>query len=172
MKKLILILGILSMSLQSCIVSGSPRNTFFDNPYYSGSDAKFVSVNVPMWLAKPFIKKALREDGESEEVINLIKKVKDIKILTVENGNREMLRDFTSHLSQNKFEEWMTVKKDGQLINFSAKQDGDVIKKLMITVNSGSEMVFIDVKGNFSPSDISRIINYSEKTDLKKVGSK
>ena len=158
--------------MQSCIVSRSPNQPFFDNPYYNNGDAQFVSVNVPMWIAKPIIKKALREDGESEEVINLIKKVKDIKILTVQNGNRQMLADFTSQLSKKSFQDWMTVKKDGQLINFQAKQDGDIIKKLMITVNSGTELVFIDVLGKFSADDISRIINYSEKADLQKVVSR
>jgi hypothetical protein len=47
---------------------------FFDNPYYNYNDAQFMSINVPMFLAKPFIKKALKEDGESEELINLVKK--------------------------------------------------------------------------------------------------
>lgn len=168
-------LGIFAFSfliLQSCIVSQSPQNTFFDNPYYDTKDAKFVSVNVPMWIAKPIIKKALREDGESEEMINLIRKVKDVKILTVENGNKEMLTDFSKKLVNKNFQEWMTIKKDGQNINFQAKQEGEIIKKLMITVNSGNELVFVDVKGNFTADDISKIINYSEKANLKSNFSK
>ena len=165
-------LGIFAFSfliLQSCIVSQSPQNTFFDNPYYDTKEAKFVSVNVPMWIAKPLIKKTLREDGESEELINLVRKVKDVKILTVENGNKEMLKDFVKQLASKNFQEWMTIKKDGQNINFQAKQEGETIKKLMISVNSGNELVFVDVKGNFTADDISKIINYSEKTDIKKV---
>ena len=170
MKNLILIpVALLLLSLQSCIVSSSPKMGFFDNPHYDYSGAKFTSVNVPMFLAKPIVKKALREDGESEELINLIKKVSDVKVMTVENGNKEMLGDFAKYLTSNNFEEWMTVKKADETINFQAKQSGDVIKKLMITVHSGKELVFVDVTGKFTPDDISRIINYSEKNDVKKL---
>lgn len=170
MKNLILIpVALLLLSLQSCIVSSTPKMGFFDNPHYDYSGAKFTSVNVPMFLAKPIVKKALREDGESEELINLIRKISDIKVMTVENGNKEMLTDLTKYLTKNNFEEWMTVKKENETVNFQAKQKGEVIKNLLITVHSGNELVFVDVSGKFTADDISRIINYSEKKDVKKL---
>ncbi|WP_297985495.1 DUF4252 domain-containing protein [uncultured Chryseobacterium sp.] len=174
MKKLLLlpIIAIL-LSFQSCIVSNHPNMAFFDNLGYDYSDAKFTSVNVPMWIAKPFIKKALREENEegTEELIALIKKISDIKVMTIENGNQNMLADFSNYLTSNNFEEWMTVKKDKETINFQAKQTDDVIKKLLITVHSGTEMVYVDVSGKFTPDDISKLINYSEKNDVKKIVS-
>lgn len=144
---------------------------FFDNPHYDYKDAKFTSINVPMFLAKPVIKTALRKDGESEELIELIKKISDVKVMTIENGNKEMLTDFAKYLTTNNFEEWMTIKKENETINFQAKQTGDIIKKLLITVRSGEELVFVDVSGKFTADDISRIINYSEKNDVKKIVS-
>ena len=170
MKNLILIpVALLLLSLQSCMVSNHPKMGFFDNPHYDYGGAKFTSVNVPMFLAKPIVKKALREDGESEELINLIKKVSDVEVMTVENGNKEMLGDFAKYLTSNNFEEWMTVRKADVTVNFQAKKSGDVIKKLFITVHSGKELVFVDVSGRFTADDISRIINYSEKKDVKKL---
>lgn len=172
MKK-IYILGIFSIFfLQSCMVSRTPKMGFFDNPHYDYKDAKFVSINVPMFLAKPVVKNALRKEGESKELINLIKKVSDIKVLTIENGNNEMLTDFSKYLTNNNFEEWLTVKKENETINFQAKQKGDVIKKLLITVRTGTELVLVDVSGKFTADDISRIINYTEKKDVKKLVSK
>lgn len=162
---------ILLISLQSCMVSSKPKMAFFDNPAYNRGDAKFTSVNVPMFLAKPLVKKALREDGESEELINLISKISDIKVMTVENGNKEMLKDYAKYLTTNNYEEWMMVKKDSETINFQAKQTGEIIKKLLITVQSAEELVFVDVSGKFTADDISRIINYSEKNDVKKLVS-
>ena len=164
--------AVLLLSLQSCIVSSTPKMGFFDNQHYDYKDAKFTSINVPMFLAKPMVKKALKEDGESEELINLIRKISDIKVMTVENGNKTMLTDFTKYLTNNRFEEWMTVKKENETIKFQAKQKGEVIRKLLITVHSGSELVFVDVSGKFTADDISRIINYSEKKDVKKLVSK
>ena len=163
---------VLMFSLQSCIVSSTPKMGFFDNQHCDYKDAKFTSINVPMFLAKPMVKKALKEDGESEELINLIRKISDIKVMTVENGNKTMLTDFTKYLTNNRFEEWMTVKKENETIRFQAKQKGEVIRKLLITVHSGNELVFVDVSGKFTSDDISRIINYSENKDVKKLVSK
>lgn len=154
------------------MVSKNPNMAFFDNPYYDYKDAKFTSINVPMFLAKPIVKKALREDGESEELIALIKKISDVKILTIENGNEKMISDFAKYLTKNNFEEWLTVKKENEIIKFQAKQKGEQIKKLLITVASGKEMVYVDVSGKFTADDISKIINYSEKKDVKKLVSK
>ncbi len=170
MKNLILIpVALLLLSLQSCIVSSTPKMGFFDNPHYDYKGAKFTSINVPMFLTKPMVKKAMREEGESEELINLIRKISDIKVMTVENGNKKMLTDLTKYLTKNNFEEWMTVKKENETVNFQAKQKGEVIKNLLITVHSGNELVFVDVSGKFTADDISRIINYSEKKDVKKL---
>ena len=170
MKNLIIIpVALLLLSLQSCIVSSTPKMGFFDNPYYDYKGAKFTSINVPMFLTKPMVKKAMREDGESEELINLIRKISDIKVMTVENGNKEMLTDFAKYLIRNNFEEWMSVKKENETVNFQAKQKGEVIKNLLITVNSGNELVYVDISGKFTADDISRIINYSEKKDVKKL---
>ena len=169
MKKLytIITLALIVLSLQSCIVSQKPNMGFFDNPSYDYGGAQFASINVPMFLAKPIVKKSLREDGESEELINMISKVSDVKVMTIENGNAEMLADFTKYLKKDNFEEWMTVRKEKETINFQAKQKGDEIKKLMITIASGSELVLVDVSGKFTADDISRLINYSEKNDLR-----
>lgn len=170
MKNLIIIpVALLLLSLQSCIVSSTPKMGFFDNPHYDYKGAKFTSINVPMFLTKPMVKKAMQEEGESEELINLIRKISDIKVMTVENGNKEMLTDLTKYLTKNNFEEWMTVKKENETVNFQAKQKGEVIKNLLITVHSGNELVFVDVSGKFTADDISRIINYSEKKDVKKL---
>ncbi len=155
-------------SMQSCIVSQKPKMGFFDNPYYDYGGARFTSINVPMFLAKPIVKKSLRDDGESEELINLISKVSDVKVMTIENGNQEMVADFAQYLKKDNFEEWMTVKKEKETINFQAKQKGEEIRRLMITIASGSELVLVDVTGKFTADDISRLINYSEKNDLRK----
>ncbi len=169
MKKLytIIALALIILSLQSCILSQKPNMSFFDNPSYDYGGTQFTSINVPMFLAKPIVKKSLRDEGESEELINMISKVSDVKVMTIENGNTEMLADFTKYLKKDNFEEWMTVRKEKETINFQAKQKGDEIKKLMITIASGSELVLVDVSGKFTADDISRLINYSEKNDLR-----
>lgn len=174
MKKLycLLAFSLLIFSLQSCIVSQKPKMDFFDHSKYDNKDVKFLSVNVPMFLAKPIVKRALREDGESEELINLIKKISDVKIMTVENGNQNMVADYAKYLTENNYEEWVTIKKEKEIIKFQAKQKGEEIRRLLITIASDKDLVYVDVSGKFTADDISRIINYSEKNDVKKLVSK
>ena len=162
---------LLILSLQSCIVSQKPRMDFFDQSNYDNKDVKFTSVNVPMFLAKPIVKKALRDDGESEDLINLIKKISDIKVMTLENGNEKMVSDYAKYLTKNNYEDWVTIKKEKEVINFQAKQKGEEIRKLLITIASGTDLVYVDITGKFTADDISEIINYSEKKDVKKLVS-
>jgi len=144
--------------MQSCVVSEKPNIAYFSDSGREFKGAKFVSINVPLFLAKPYIKKALREDGEDEDLIRLVKKVSKIKVLTVENGDRNMLRDFANYLNNNNYEEWAMIKHNGDNVNIRVKQKGDAIKNMMITVNSDKELVFVDIKGNFTADDISRLI--------------
>ncbi|MBP2617118.1 DUF4252 domain-containing protein [Chryseobacterium jejuense] len=146
-------------ALQSCIVSEKPNMDFFSDSKYDFKEAKFTSFNVPLLLAKPYIKKALKKEGESEELINLIKKVSKIKVLTVENGSKEMLNDYAKFLNNNQYEDWATIKHNGENVNLRVKQKGEAIKNMLITVNSDKELVFVDVKGSFTPDDISKMIN-------------
>lgn len=156
--KNIFLIACMMFLLQSCVVSERPNMAFFSESGHDFKGAKFVSINVPMLLAKPYIKKALKEDGESEEIINLVKKVSKIKVMTVENGDRQMLKDFASYLNDNNYEEWATIKHDGDNVNIRVKQKGDAIKNMLITVNSDKELVFVDVKGSFTADDISKMI--------------
>ena len=62
----------------------------------------------------------------------------------------------------------MSLKQQGQLISINAQQSNDLIKRMIITVNDDNDQsIFVDVKGKFSPDDISKIINATEKNKIK-----
>ncbi|WP_417427694.1 DUF4252 domain-containing protein [Halpernia sp.] len=150
---------------QSCIVSSKPNIAYFKGAKSTNSKAEFTSVNLPLFLAKPMIKKALRSEGDknAQEIIAIIKKISKVKILTVENGDETLVKNFASYLINNNYEDWVSIKHDGENVNIKAQQNGDFIKKLMLTVNSGNELVFIDIRGKFTPEDISNLINAANK---------
>ena len=140
---------------------------FFDNPGFK-ENSTFVSINVPTFLAKSYVKNALREDGESQEVIDLIKKISDVKVLIVESSKTPFKAEFQKYLDNNNYEEWMSVKQQGNLISLNAKQTDDVINRMIITVrDDNDETIFVDVKGKFTPDDISKIVNATEKNQIK-----
>ena len=164
----IIILAIVGFFLQSCMVSQKKVHTdFFDNTGFK-ENSTFVSINVPTFLAKSYVKNALREDGESQEVIDLIKKISDVKVLIVESSKTPFKAEFQKYLDNNNYEEWMSVKQQGNLISLNAKQTDDVINRIIITVrDDNDETIFVDVKGKFTPDDISKIVNATEKNQIK-----
>ena len=87
--KYLLLLPILFF-LQSCFVS---EKSLYNEE--TNGKTTVTKINVPMFLVKPYIKKALREDGESKEVINLIRKIKRVKVYTVENATEKMATNFS-----------------------------------------------------------------------------
>lgn len=169
MKRFILlsIFAILTLSLESCVVSSKPSIDFFDTPQFR-NQANFISINVPTFLAKSYLKGQLKSDGESEDVINLVKKVSKVRVMTSENMDSKMMKEFGQYLNDEKFEEWAAIKSDGNLIKINAKQDADIVKKLMIVISSNdNNSVFVDVTGKFSQDDISRLINATENSKIK-----
>jgi DNA-binding protein YbaB len=79
--------------------------------------------------------------------------------MTVDNGSKDMLNEYSRYLNDNNFEDWATIKHDGENVNVRVKQKGESIKNMMITVNSDKELVFVDVRGDFTVDDISKVIN-------------
>jgi len=164
----IIILTIVGFFLQSCMVSQNKVHTdFFDNPGFK-DNSTFVSINVPTFLAKSYVKQALREDGESQDVIDLVKKIKDVKVLIVESSTTPFKAEFQKYLDKNDYEEWMSVKQEGNLISLNAQQSKDIIRRMIITVRDDKdETIFVDVTGKFTADDISKIINATEKNQIK-----
>lgn len=161
------IVAILLVSLSSCVVSSKPSIDFFNTSYYR-EQANFTSINVPTFLAKNYLKTQLRNDGESQEVIDLVKKVSKVKLMMSDHINANIITDFNQHLKDQKFEEWASIKNDGNIIKINALQNDDIIKNLMITINSkDNNAVFVDVRGKFTADDISKLINATEKSNIK-----
>ena len=163
--KFLFILPILFF-LQSCFVS---EKSLYNQE--TKDNATITKVNVPMFLVKPYIKKALREDGESEEVINLIKKVRKVKIYTVENATDKMIADFSKKSFGSNLQEYMSVNsKDSKIKILSAETDDpSLIKNLLISVKDDKDLVYIKIKGKFSLGDIAKIANSVDKNKEKLV---
>ena len=160
-------LSIVAFLMQSCFVSHNKIHTdFFDTDDFK-NNSQYVSINVPTFLAKSYVRKSLKKANESKEVLDLVKKIKDVKVLVVGQSKTNVRKDFQNFLDRNKYEEWMSIHQEGQLIRLNASNNNDVINRMIISVNDNDESVYVDVKGNFSADDISKIINASEKGSVK-----
>ena len=146
--------------LQSCFV----REKSLYNEEIKGNTT-ITKVNVPMFLVKPYIKKALREDGKSEDVINLIRKIRKVKVYTVENATEKMATQFSRQSFGSNLQELVSVNsKDSKMKIMSAITNSETeIKDLLITVKDEKDLVYVKVLGKFSMDDIAKIAELSEK---------
>ena len=164
----LIVLAIIAFFLQSCIVSSKTSKFDFAKDVDFGKEANVMTINVPTFIAKSYLKKSLRKSGESQELINLVKKVSDVKVLLVENSKSSLKEDFQSFVNKNNFQEWVSVKQNNQVVSILANQSSnDTINRLIINVNNDNkDIVFVDVKGKFTADDISNLINVSNSNQL------
>lgn len=150
--------------LQSCFVKQRSNMSFLDRSVM-GREAEVMSIKVPMFLIKPFLTKALKE--EDDEVLHLaIKKIKSVKLTTLSNtkNNNQIRENFINFLKNKDMEEYATIISDGDRVSVNGLMKKDKIKTLMLGVSSDDgEHVFIEVKGNFTMDDLAHAINSYEK---------
>lgn len=156
----------LILMMQSCYVR-QRSNMSFVNHAVAGADSEIVSIKMPMFLVKPFLKNELRNDDD--EMLRLaMKKIKSVKLTTLSNSkNNDHIREnFKKFLKDEHMEEFASIVNDGDHISINGQMKKDQIKKLMLGVSSDDgEHVFIEVKGNFTIEDIAQAINSYEKNN-------
>lgn len=171
MKQTIFLFALSAVLLSSCVISKRSNMSFVRNTHID-SEAELFAVSISAFLAKPFIKKALLEDGDEESaaIVKLISKVKGIRVLTIENQQdyTKINHHLDRYLKKKNYEEWMSVISDRDQVKINAKIRSNKIKKLLLTVSSeDGESVFVRVKGKFSIDDISETIGTLTGNELK-----
>jgi len=88
LQTLLCLVGVL-FSMQSCMIKKASNMDFVSRSNVS-DDAEIVAINLPMWLTKPFMKKALKDDNdeESRAMAEIVKKLKKFRMLTLSNFGR------------------------------------------------------------------------------------
>lgn len=145
---------VLLVNLVSC-VSVNKSNMDFVQYDKTDKEVKMVAINVPTKLAKPFVVKSLKNDNESKEMIDLVKNIKKIKVLTIENSSNEIENSFESYRLKEGIEELVVMNHEGNQVSILGKDENDQINRLLLNLKSKEgEVVFIDLKGKFKKSEI------------------
>ncbi|WP_293887617.1 MULTISPECIES: DUF4252 domain-containing protein [unclassified Sphingobacterium] len=176
MKRLLTLLclvGVL-LSMQSCMIKKTSNMDFISRSNVSDK-AEIVAINLPMWLTKPFMKKALKDesDEDARAMAAIVKNLKKFRMLTLSNNdktkNARILDDYHKFLRKNKFEELLVVNTDGQEISLNARIDkNNVIQRVSLLVHDNEdESVFMDIKGKFSLDELIAGLNKMKSKDKK-----
>jgi hypothetical protein len=141
---------------------------------YSGKDG-FTTVVISQYMFEMF------KDVETndKEFDSLIKGLKSIRILTVENpklipAGTNFYKEIIKFLPANEYKELMVIKEKGQDLKFMIKEAQGKICELLL-ISGGKDNVFICIQGNIdlkSIAKLSKSMNIQGMKSLQNVGNK
>lgn len=161
--------AILLINMQSCIVKKGANMDFAKKSNLS-QDAEIVSINVPGFLMKTFIRTEIKELQEDDPALALaVKKIKKIKLMTVSNnGKTNLYEQFSTYLENNDFDELVSIYSDGAKISINTKTKGDRIKTIMLGITDEDDYVFVDLKSNIDINELQNLIEHYQETKNNK----
>lgn len=112
----------------------------------------FTEVNISGMMFE-FISEMMEEDFEKE----MMESFKGLKMLVSKSPKPQYVETINKMLSENSYQEMMTVKEDGNDLGIYVIRDRDKIKDLVIMAVDDSEFMIIQIVGLFKDSDLKKI---------------
>ena len=169
----IFILLLTVASLSSCFVSSRSNVEVFNKSEYAHS-VSVKTIKVPMLISKPVIRNYLRyEEDVPKEITDLIGGLKKIRVTLAQTGNPRLIEDFRTAVSQAAGEEWLSVHQGKQWVYVKVDQNAkEVIKRITLSISApeANQLVFVNMKCNLTPDQLSKLINFAlDSEEGKKI---
>ena len=139
----------------------------FQRQHYSTAETHRIGLSfLPLRIVSWFIP-GRAFDGEARDVKWALRKVRSLKVYTIEMDNGEsvpsesILRLKEDLYAKNKFEPLMEVRTaDGSHVQFlSDGKDGDRLDNLVLLVQEEGEMVMVHLRTRLTISDLQRVMD-------------
>ena len=160
MKKLLLLGACFALTLSLSAQDGIVR--YFEK-YMDSEDFTVVYFSPKMFS---MVGKLAAEDEDIEEVKEVIRDLKGLRILTTENNAAKYYDEATRAFDKSDYEVLMTVRSEEDNVNFYVKDSngGDIVDELLLIVNSDDEFVLLSLVGKI---DLNKISKLSESVQVK-----
>lgn len=130
-------------------------------------DDRFSRVYISpkmMQMAGGFLKSNAGLDQDSEDLGVLIQKVKGIRILSSDEvDGMTFYKEAMGTLTKNKYEDLMIVEDKGSSLKFMVREEGGLVKELMMISGEKGDFTLLSMLGNFTYEDLNLL---AEKTDI------
>ena len=139
------------------IFSATAQNSSFKNFYKSHKDQAEVSLNIPGFIAKLFIK-----TEEDEELKMLLRNGSNYKVLVFDDNYKAVQRDFKKFVRKNKFKTLVRIKDGRDRVSIHFRKVKNNIREIVVHVYSEKDdAVFLGLKTNLTQKELNRIISKS-----------
>jgi len=130
-------------------------------------DDRFSRVYISpkmMQMAGGFLKSNAGTDNDSKDLGILISKVKGIRILSSEEvDGMAFYKEAMGTLTKNKYEDLMIVEDKGSSLKFMVREEGGLVKELMMISGDKGDFTLLSMLGNFTYADLNML---AEKTNI------
>lgn len=159
MKKIfiVLLVAVASLAMPNQVQAQNDAIAKYFDKYMN--DENFTVVYISSKMFEMFAK---IDPDVDEEVKEVIRDLKGLRILVREEGGLKYYKEAISKIDFNEYEELMTVRDDGTNVKFVVKEEGDLIKELLLIVGGEDEFVLMSFTGKIDLAKISRLANDME----------
>jgi len=101
------------------------------------------------------------DDGETQAVLEVVKDMRGLRVLTTDVNAKQMYDEAKATINTKGYEVLMTVRDEGDDVQFLIKDSGDmeIINELLLLVGSEEEFVMVSFVGMISLDKISKLAN-------------
>lgn len=99
-----------------------------------------------------------------DEVLDVIKDLKGLKILTTEVNAGTVYADAKAKLKTSDYEVLLTARDGGQNVRFFTKSTGDIVHELLLLAGGTEEFVLMSFVGDL---DLNKLANLAGKLDIE-----
>lgn len=119
-------------------------------------DEKFTVVYISPKMMEMVVTMA-QDEGESEEVDEILAGIDGIRILTTEQDALKYYKEAMGVLELNQYEILMQVRDGDENVRFLVKDDGPKVKELLLLVGGSDSFVLMSFVGNIDLKKISKL---------------
>jgi len=99
-----------------------------------------------------------QKDEDAENLMELITKVKGIRILSAEKiGGLALFNEAMEDLKKDLYEELMDVRDKECSLKFIVREEGGRIKELLMVSGSTSEFMVVELEGRFDQKTLAKV---------------
>lgn len=181
MKKILLFIAITLGWMMNLSAQKENLNNLFEK-YQDKKGVTTIKIAKPMFS---MLSKLNIQDADFEGLKPMLEKINGLKIMVVEKSEKEdsnknlninfnnIQSDINSTLQKLNYQELMTVNNQDAKVKFLSKDAVDgLLENLLLSVNSGDNVVLMLLDGKVSMEDVNRIANESQTSNLINTKSK
>lgn len=154
MKKLMIVM-VMMAAVIGVQAQGDAISKFFTK--YQ-NDVSFSQVNMSSKMFSLMANLEV-ENPEDQEVVNMISKLKGLRILAKEEArdSRELYKEALSMIPKSEFEELMSVRDKDKDMKFYIKEAGGKISELVMVAGGNDEFMILSLFGEIDLKQVSKI---------------